>query len=718
MAVDFETVGAAALAMATILLPEWLGGKREGHEWLGERKSNGGPGDSWKVNLNTGAWGAFAGDERGGDLISLYAALHHIEQLAALNQVAGIVGVTDRSVAVLPSTKPDTIVEPIPDNAPPIPDHFKHGTPSALYRYGTQFLVARYDLPDGKQFAPLTWRASKWQFKAHPGPRQLYGVEILSTDATSTVIIVEGEKCADLGRQSMRRNIILTWSGGAQAVKKTDWTPLTGRDVIIWPDADDPGRRAAATITQILLPFAKRVRVINPNGAAPGWDVADAISEGWNAAKIADWAEQHLTDVAIPVDYEANIPEPAPPTVIDADPADDSAPVRWDSIGLETNQGGLPYPTLANASRILQLHPRLVGKIWYDTFQRKIWHNLRGVQTEWQDSDSADLTVFIQQTMKLSKFTLSLVTEAVGHAARRNAKNSLTNWLSSLEWDQEPRLDTWLSDTLGVDIDPYSVAVANNWPISMVARAFKPGCQVDTMPVLEGKMGRGKSSFLHILGGEWYDSITTAIGEKDFIQEIQGLWLVEIPDMTGFGRREHSHILATITIRNDRYRASYGRYVENHARGCVFSATSETDDYLSDIRGRRRFWPLRCTSIDLDTLHAQRDQIFAEAVARYRAGSPWYEMPESTDDEQLARASEDPWTTKVLAQANYLWDQSNGRTVLITSLYLLTEAIGLETKDMNQVDKNRVARIMRDSGWIQSRSHSQRHWLKTRYANP
>jgi len=114
MAVDFETVGAAALAMATILLPEWLGGKREGHEWLGERKSNGGPGDSWKVNLNTGAWGAFAGDERGGDLISLYAALHHIEQLAALNQVAGIVGVTIAPWRYYRRPKPDTIVEAHP----------------------------------------------------------------------------------------------------------------------------------------------------------------------------------------------------------------------------------------------------------------------------------------------------------------------------------------------------------------------------------------------------------------------------------------------------------------------------------------------------------------------------------------------------------------------------------------------------------------------------
>jgi putative DNA primase/helicase len=144
-------------------------------------------------------------------------------------------------------------------------------------------------------------------------------------------------------------------------------------------------------------------------------------------------------------------------------------------------------------------------------------------------------------------------------------------------------------------------------------------------------MGRGKSKFLEVLGGEWYGSLTRAIGDPDFLQEIQGLWLVEIPDMTGFGRREHSVILATITIRVDRYRPSYGRRAENRPRACVLVATSETDDYLSDTRGRRRFWPLRCNHIDLDVLASQRPQIFAEAVARYKAGASWHEMPEETD---------------------------------------------------------------------------------------
>jgi len=747
---DFAAVGAAALDMAQVLLPQWLGGHREGHEWLGERKANGGPGDSWKVNLGTGAWACFASDERGGDLVSLYAALNHLNQGAALKQVAALVGVSDRPVTVLDRIKRTELpAEPIPLNAAdPIP-HFKLGQPVATYRYGSAFWVLRYEKDGAKTFAQMTWRGGQWARKGAEPPMPLYGLELLAKHPDAPVMLVEGEKTCEAARSVLKAYVVMTWAGGANAVKKSDWAPLAGRDVVVWPDADDPGIKAAVQIATILQPIAKRVRVINPEDRGDGWDAADAIAEGWDAKRIAAWATARIRSVDDPNaakklngQHAAPAPDPEPTPAPDPPPADDdpepldapalelpaprervsslsdyidSAPVRWDALRLDTNQGGLPHATLSNASQILQMHPRLQGKIWYDTFQRKIWHTIYGAKREWDDSVSADLTVFIQQSLKLDKFGLSLVTEAVGHAARKNSKNSLTDYLSGLTWDGLERLDTWLGDTLGVERDAYSMAVAKNWPISMVARAFKPGCQVDTMPVLEGKMGRGKSSFLQILGGEWYDSIPTAIGEKDFMQEIQGLWLIEIPDMTGFGRREHSQILATVTIRNDRFRHSYGRYVENHPRGCVFAATSEGDDYLQDIRGRRRFWPLRCTSIDLDCLHGLRDAIFAEAVARYRNGEDWYSMPDEADEEQLARASADPWTEQILSQAQYLWDSSVGKTTQITAPYLLEYALGMKIQDMGQPEKNRVARIMHDHGWIKSRTNKSRCWIRPRH---
>jgi putative DNA primase/helicase len=731
----FEDVAAAALAMAPLLLSEWLGGGPKGHEWLGASRSNGGRGDSWSVNLNTGQFAHFAGPEKGGDLVALYAALNHLDQGAALKQVAELVGVTNgATVRTLPPAKaPESPCEPIPQDPPDLPVHGAKGTPTAIYRYGRAFWVARYDSPEGKSFTPYTWRRGKWVSNGYPAPKPMYGLEGLAQHPGVKVLIVEGEKCADAAAKMLRGYVVISWANGAQAWRQTDWAPLTGRDVLIWPDADDAGTQCAADLAKHLSKIAGQVRVIVPD-RTDGWDVADAAEEGWDVNAYAAWATPRIRLISGGPTPPAAAPsetESSPDATEDSGPAtaepalppsesvpvsfyedSDSAMVRWDSLRLEMNQGGLPYATLANASQILRMHPKLSSKLWFDTFQQKIWQSFHGPKREWTDADTADLTVFIQQSLKLNKFTFELVNKAVEHAARRNCRNSLTDWLTSLEWDGEPRLDEWLHDCLGVERSAYSIAVGNNWPISMVARAYVPGEKADHMPVLEGPMGRGKSSFLEILGGEWYEALTTAIGDKDFVQSLQGVWLVEIPDMAGFGRREHSLIISTITIRRDRYRASYGHHVENHPRGCILTATSETSDYLKTGNGRRRFWPLWCSSIDLDALRAQREQVFAEAVVKYRAGVSWHEMPQGTEDEQTARIEPDLWSEKILNYAAYLWDQSAGKTTQITSERLLKEVIDLDVRDHGQIQKNRINAIMRDADWIQLRTGSTRYWKR------
>jgi len=166
---------------------------------------------------------------------------------------------------------------------------------------------------------------------------------------------------------------------------------------------------------------------------------------------------------------------------------------------------------------------------------------------------------------------------------------------------------------LSVDRNPYSQAVARNWPIAMSRVHSIPAARWTICPCSRGEWVAARVPSGGI-GSPWFASLPDEFGSKDFLQAIQGRWLIEVPDMTGFSKREHTHILAIITRRNDPYRASYGRLTEDHPRVSVFAATSETDDYLQDPRGVRRYWPLRCGSIDLDALHAVRGQVFAEAV--------------------------------------------------------------------------------------------------------
>jgi putative DNA primase/helicase len=711
----FDEVAAAALAMADTLLPAWLGGHRQGREWVAESRANGGLGDSWSINLYTGRYAHFGGKEKGSDMIALYADLHHIDQTPAKEELEKIVGLNGSSpVKRLPTraAPKEYPAMPIPDDAPPIRDHPRHGPASAVYRYGEALVKTRYDLPTGKTFAQWTWRNGRWTAKSHPGPVPLYGIEQLRQHKEAAVLIVEGEKCAEIGRAVLKAFVVLTWEGGSSNIKKANWEALTGRDVIIWPDADEPGVKVGTQIAAKLASIASRVRMLDPEGQPPGWDIADAVASGWDATAITAWAREHIrTTIATPEPKLITKAEAAESEDEDypAGVAPRSALVTWQDIGLATDSKQVPHTTLANASMIIQVAPQFSGKIWWDSFRERIYHSMRGAPQEWGDMDSMQITAYIQQSLNLPKIHLKLIQDAVQHAAFSNARNSLTDWLESLEWDGIDRLSIWISDCLGVELTEYSMAVAKNWLISMIARAYRPGCQMDHMPVLEGTQGRGKSSALEILGGEWYAAVGTAFGSYDFIQTIQGKWLIEIPDMAGFGRREHSHVLAAITTRTDRYRVKYGRFDQDHPRKCLFAATSETDDYLPEMRGYRRYWPLRCTDIDLDALRAQREQLFAQALLAYRAGNKFHEMPElETADEQRSRSFDDPWTEDVL-----IWCES--RALNNEAVYpptIARDKIGIENARLTRADTLRISNILRANGWIQKTVNNQRQYVR------
>ena len=380
-------------------------------------------------------------------------------------------------------------------------------------------------------------------------------------------------------------------------------------------------------------------------------------------------------------------------------------------MALSCDKQQVPHPTLANISTILRVESTFKGKIWWDSFRERIYHTLKGgAPQEWADIDAARVTVFIQQQLQLPKVSMKMVQDAVIHAAHEHSRNSVQDWLGGLTWKGTERLDSWVGDCLGVALTPYSMAVSRNWIISMVARAYRPGCQVDTMPVLEGLQGKGKSKALEILGDQWYAAVSTAFGSYDFIQTMQGKWLIEIPDMAGFSRREHSHVIATITTRTDRYRVKYGRCDEDHPRKCVFAATSETDDYLPEMRGYRRYWPLRCTAVDLDSLRGQREQLFAEAVVAYRAGASYHEMPaEETALEQQSRSSDDPWTEAVLryCESRALAGQA------VHPVKILTDSeIKLEPRYLDLINKRRVSNILKANGWVSKTVDNSRQYVR------
>lgn len=197
---------------------------------------------------------------------------------------------------------------------PPLP----HG--KQFWRYNDTFYVVRKDKPDGgKDFLPLWWNGSKWLWKAPPTPRPLYGKQHLAIKPNAPVLVVEGEKTADAAALIYPSAVVITWLGGCKAIDKADWSPLTGRRCVLWPDADAVGREAMAKLAPRLLKAgADQVRIVHPPSDVPeGWDLADA---DWT---LPDAAAYLKANRSAPIELPELAPEPKPESIIEPEPLPD-----------------------------------------------------------------------------------------------------------------------------------------------------------------------------------------------------------------------------------------------------------------------------------------------------------------------------------------------------------------------------------------------------------
>jgi putative DNA primase/helicase len=377
-----------------------------------------------------------------------------------------------------------------------------------------------------------------------------------------------------------------------------------------------------------------------------------------------------------------------------SDPKSLPTPILDLDFNSKTN---LPKCNLANTVVVLQQDPLFGPDILYhDEFlDRAVIRDEHGPR-EYRDDDDARITVYMQQIIQMGTMAESQVSSAVRYVSRQRSKHCVREYLHSLTWDDEPRIALAFEDLLGAMPSPdqpceYVRAVSANFFIGMVARVMRPGCQLDTMPIFEGAQGIGKSSALRILGGDWYALAAESVNSKDFFQVIPGKWLVEIGEMDSFRPAERERTKIAISTPIDRYRASYGRRALDHPRQCVFAGTTNRDDYGNDETGLRRFLPVRCSQILLDDIAAQRDQLFAEAFAQFRAGATWWEVPLSALAVQRDRQQEDPWTQAVLAFVRHRDEVTSGE--------VLEDCIKISTANIEKKHQSRVGHILKLANW-------------------
>lgn len=314
----------------------------------------------------------------------------------------------------------------------------------------------------------------------------------------------------------------------------------------------------------------------------------------------------------------------------DRGPGDDGAWLQKMELHRKT---GLPLPTVDNIRLILEHDHLLAGKFALNAFSGRDevlgslpWQHIES-RRNWTDTDDAGLYWYLEKAYQI--YSGKKVDEARAICCEAHAFNEVTDYLNGLSWDGTPRLDTLFVDYLGAEDTPYNRAVTRKAFVAAVARAMNPGTKYDNMTILAGPQGIGKSTLLDKMSRGWFcDSIRTFEG-KEPSELLQGVWIVEVGELDAFRRSDVARIKQFLSQRSDRFRAAYGRHVRDLPRRCVFFGTSNTYEFLTDATGNRRFLPVdvgerprkKCVWVDLD---AEVDQLWAEAVARWRLGEDLY----------------------------------------------------------------------------------------------
>lgn len=259
---------------------------------------------------------------------------------------------------------------------------------------------------------------------------------------------------------------------------------------------------------------------------------------------------------------------------------------------IEVDKKGMPYQTIDNCWNILKNDSTYKGKITYNTFTNQMF--LDGKL--WKDSFFSKLVYHFETNYKITNE--NKINHAINLEADENSFHPIIDYLNSLpKWDGIPRLSTLFIDFLGTKDDKYTRAVPIVTLCGAVARVLNPGVKYDTMTVLVGKQGTGKSTFWNKLGGEWFSDNVDTIKGKEAYESIQNAWIIEFAELSALGRATIEEIKKFITKCIDKYRKPYAINSEAIPRQCIFVGTTNTYDFLRDETGNRRFYPI---DIDID----------------------------------------------------------------------------------------------------------------------
>lgn len=438
----------------------------------------------------------------------------------------------------------------------------------------------------------------------------------------------------------------------------------------------------------------------------------------------------------------------------------EAAKLSWVSLLHITDEGAIK-PTLHNLELILKNDPRLAGlaqinEFTQETVQRtppgtkakrrknaakdtrqltgRVWDVVDTLNGElWSDDRDFAIRSIIEAPETQGGYGIKVsdrdLKAAIVLAANDYSFHPVREYLESTAWDGVPRCEQLFQTYVNAPDDAYHRSVSRLVLIAAVTRIFEPGHKFDFATILEGLQGKRKSTFIQILGRRWFAELDGDFHDsKQMVELMQGAWIMEIPELTGFGRADVRAIKAFISRQRDRARLAYARRAGEFPRQCVFIGSTNDREYLKDDTGGRRFWPVECRlgdddEIDTDALEANVDQIWAEAVVLYRemrTAKPRGTLPlyladaeakvqaarlqesrrvESPDDVLAGRIAE--WLDKPITTGSFDEDQASGGIRNETcSAQIWVECLGGDPRAFKAAEQAMVNRAMlRVPGW-------------------
>ena len=304
---------------------------------------------------------------------------------------------------------------------------------------------------------------------------------------------------------------------------------------------------------------------------------------------------------------------------------------------LEIDKNGKVKDTLRNLTLILQNDVNLKSIVFNqlsDGMEIKGNVPWQHPSKFWRDADDAQLISYVD--LKYGTFSARNYQIAVTKVADDRSYHPIREFLDALpEWDKIPRADTLLIDYLGAVDNPYIRAVTRKTLCAAISRALNPGCKFDTMLVLNGPQGVGKSTLIAKLGGEWFSDSLSLNDTKDktAAEKLQGYWILEIGELAGLRKAEVETLRSFLSRQNDIYRAAFGKRASPHLRQCVFFGTTNAENgYLRDITGNRRFWPVKTPGMgrkrSWELTNEEVMQIWAECLVYAKQGEKLHLSPE------------------------------------------------------------------------------------------